>query len=1205
VATGVLLLAAACLLVAAHAEGHPLGLDPNQAYGILGNGFESPHVKWAKPFAGGTVRALVLAPQWSQRETVELAQRLDLDPTAWMCSSFRRVAVPAEWFMIPTPAALIDRLLRQYASGTFDVIVVGKLDWGMLPAKQRFELLRQVAEGAGLVYVCPPAGNPELALVTSRKAAPDGVAFIAKGIPFASLPQLRDLRGEKVVRAGLFGKGRVVALDYNQALPAEEDEQGRISLWRTAAYPALTPQWDHVGSYSQEISRGYIPPDECAELEFVPYEYYQSLVARAVVWASGRQPAAQVGEAELPDPVDYPATAQAAQVTTTAAPAGALLKAVVRSRYEYGRSYEVPARPAAERSSLPLPAIPAGEYILDVWLTAADGKVLDWSSRGFTVKADIEITAIGLDGRSYNPGDTVAGTASLSRPLTEREALVVELWDNHGRKLAERSLAGAGNHYTFSFTLDRPLAILHAICARAASQGHDVAVRRLAFPVRAKLKGFDDFNEIVWSGADNQFLTHLMLRKLAQADQADAIDVGWSGATHARNVALANLAAVPYTAGFGHFGSKTVPVTGTMNGCMTAPQTRNAIDEWGALQSAIYGPYGPLSWTHGDESYYAGQADTCWSDTCLAAFREFLQGRYASLDALNREWETGYKTWDDAMPLTFEEAAKTGNYAPWIEHRLAQQLVWARHYEYTGKALSVNDPHAHVGFDGNNGFNLPNGGINWWVLKDHVGELHGYVRNSEEMEVFRSFAGPGHLSGMWYGAYGPNWPIGPATVEYHHFFPWYSLLHGLNSTWFWTMGSPGNITGYAPDFTNLPFLQASRDALCDIRGGIGKLLLAGTRQDDGIAVHYSEASRLAEALTGGRTTATLEGGISLAGAAPTTEAWAERLTDFNKALEHCGLQYRYMAYEEVEEDALAARGCTVFIMPHSRAVSEKEAAAIRRFVNAGGLLLADILPGILNGHGTRQAESLLADLFPSREPGVVNRIGDGKSVLLGDMLAGYGYAAFRNMQGWGRLEGRHRVLAELLAKEAGIAARVTVVPRGQGEMPPTEVARFRSGEAEYVGLLREYFLYDHKPYPATVRFPRKAHLYDLRRGEYLGHTDSVDTELSHEAQVYALLPYRVNSVRVKGPSAAKAGEASEFALSVAVSGGKPGLHVFRFEVLGPSGEALPWYAANVRADNGRAACTIPWALNERPGQYTLLARDAATGATCRQSIGLK
>jgi hypothetical protein len=911
--------------------------------------------------------------------------------------------------------------------------------------------------------------------------------------------------------------------------------------------------------------------------------------------------------------MDHAATGQAAQVTVTGAPEGASLRAVVRCRYKHGPSYELPAQAAAAASSLSLialpaaslVALPAGDYFLDTWLLEAEGRTLDWASRAFAVRADIGFREIALDGRNYAPGDTVSGSVALSRPLRDGESLVAELWDNHGRKLAERSLATAGDQHAFSFVLDHPLAILHAARARVVRLGLDVAVSRRTFPVRAKLKGFDDFNEIVWSAGDNQYLTHLMLRKLAQEDQADAIDLGWRGATQARNVALANLALVPYTAGFGHFGSKVVPVTGMMNGCMTAPETRKAIDDWGALQSTIYGPYGPLSWTHGDESFYASHPDACWSPTCLAAFRQFLQGRYASLDALNREWKTAYKTWDEALPLTFGDAAKGGTYAPWIEHRLAQHRVWARNYEYTGKALSVHDPHAHVGFDGNNGFNLPNGGINWWVLKDHVGELHGYLRNSEEMEIFRSFAGPGHLSGMWYGTYGPSWQIGPATVEYHHFFPWYSLLHGLNSTWFWTMGAPGpgTTTGYAPDFTNLPFMQASRDALREIRSGIGKLLLAGTRQDDGIAVHYSDVSRLAEALMGGKTAAQLEGGISLASAAPTTEEWAERLTDVNKALEHCGLQYRYVAYEEVETDALVTRGYRVFIMPHSRAVSGKEAEAIRRFVQAGGLLIADVVPGILNGHGTRREKSVLADLFLSAEPGVVNRVGQGRTVLLGDRLRGYGYAAFRNLQGWSKLEGRHQVLAELLEKEAGIVPAVSVTPRGQGLMPPTEAMRFTAGEAEYVGLLREYFMYDGKPYPVTVRFPRQAHVYDVRRGEYLGHVDGVDTDLSYEAQLYALLPYRVKAVRLKGPAAARPGDRSEFSISLNLGfGGAPGLHVFRVEVLGPAGEALPWYAANLRAEKGRATWYIPWALNEKPGRYTLVARDVASGVTRREGV---
>jgi hypothetical protein len=39
----------------------------------------TPHVTWAKPLPGGPVRTLVVCPRWYQRETIELAQRLDLD----------------------------------------------------------------------------------------------------------------------------------------------------------------------------------------------------------------------------------------------------------------------------------------------------------------------------------------------------------------------------------------------------------------------------------------------------------------------------------------------------------------------------------------------------------------------------------------------------------------------------------------------------------------------------------------------------------------------------------------------------------------------------------------------------------------------------------------------------------------------------------------------------------------------------------------------------------------------------------------------------------------------------------------------------------------------------------------------------------------------------------------------------------------------
>ena len=133
---------------------------------------------------------------------------------------------------------------------------------------------------------------------------------------------------------------------------------------------------------------------------------------------------------------------------------------------------------------------------------------------------------------------------------------------------------------------------------------------------------------------------------------------------------------------------------------------------------------------------------------CSYIIREYLKTRYADLAELNREWGTAHADWSAVMPLTYEKVRKTGNHAPWIEHRLAQQLVWARLYRRTGEAMAENDPGALVGFDGPQSLSNPNGGINWWVPKDHVGILQDYLYNSESMEIFRSFAGPQHLSGV-------------------------------------------------------------------------------------------------------------------------------------------------------------------------------------------------------------------------------------------------------------------------------------------------------------------------------------------------------------------------------------------------------------------------------------------------------------------------
>jgi hypothetical protein len=1173
------------------ADEHPLGLNPNHPYGLLSSAYETPHVRWARPYAGGAIRALVMAPVWSQRETVELAQRLSLDYTAWMSENFLQMTAeaasdPAFGFFQPPPA-VVHQALRDALARDHDVTVVGKLEWAMLPGEQRLQLLEQVSAGAGLVYVNPPPGNRELEIVFGGNAAPEGRDFITSAVPLKALPALADKSPEQLVRTSMFGQGRVVLLAYGDTPP---------ETW-AEGWPCLTPQWGGpVKAYSDEYHKptGYVPPDDCAEMEFVPYEYYQSLVARAVLWASGRNTAARVRGLTLPPVVDYPAANHTAQVATASGPLGAVVKAAVRSRHHRDRVVELPPRPAELQTAVRLPEVPSGEYFLDAWLLTRDGAVLDWSSAAFTVRADLDISGLTVAGHSYDPGDAVAGEVLLSRPLAAGEALRVELWDNHERKIEEQPVPGGGAPHAFSFVVAQPLTIMHTIRARIIRQGRSVCERRLSFPVRARR--WDRFSEITWSSAGNQVITHLMLRKLSEHDRSDAIDVGFSGATHARNIAAANLAALPYTTGFGHFGDyegNTVPtLTGdrAMHGCMTNPATFRGIDDWFDTQGSIYGPYGPLAWSHGDESFYGTSPDVCWSDTCLAALRDYLHGVYPDLASLNREWGTSYTGWEQVQPITYEEARETRNFAPWLEHRLSAARVWARHYGRTQEALARHDPGARAGFDGPQSLPNPNGGTNWWLLKDHAGILQDYLYNSESMEIFRSFATPRHLSGMWYGTYGLTWQIGPNTVECHHFFPWYSVFHGLNSTWMWTMGAPGPLSGYAPDLTNLPFYEASRQSLREIQSGIFALLRTADRAHDGIAIHYSQASHIADSLYSDTTRST---------------GWMEALADANRALEDAGLQYEYVADEQIEQGALTEGKFRVLIMPHSRAVSDKEAEAIRRFVGDGGVLIADLLPGTLNGHGSRQERSMLADLFPRGEPGLVTTAGKGKAVLLGDRLSGYGYAAYRNLQGWRKLGLRSRLLSELLEQHAGLQPQVRVTPRQVGQMPPTEIVRFVTGATEFVGLLRNYFLYDNAAYDVTIHFPERSHVYNVRTGEYLGFRDSVNTELSYEAHLYARLPYQVTALALNLSPPAR-GAPTVVTMALQVSSGKPGAgHVLDLRVLGPGGQDLPWYRQQVPAAGGVARAAIPWALNEAPGGYTVVVRDVASGVMARREVVLR
>ena len=129
----------------------------------------TPHIAWQVPMDGGRLRVLFLTHRNAMREVIELAQRLDLDFRVFACESPTKfgetgLGVDASWRLVRGNSAeeLAERLRRDLAE-TYEVIVLGNVKWDELPLDCRYEILKKVKAGTGLVGYLPSGRDEYLA----------------------------------------------------------------------------------------------------------------------------------------------------------------------------------------------------------------------------------------------------------------------------------------------------------------------------------------------------------------------------------------------------------------------------------------------------------------------------------------------------------------------------------------------------------------------------------------------------------------------------------------------------------------------------------------------------------------------------------------------------------------------------------------------------------------------------------------------------------------------------------------------------------------------------------------------------------------------------------------------------------------------------------------------------------------------------------
>ena len=672
------------------------------------------------------------------------------------------------------------------------------------------------------------------------------------------------------------------------------------------------------------------------------------------------------------------------------------------------------------------------------------------------------------------------------------------------------------------------------------------------------------------------------------------------------------------------------------------------------LQSAVTAQkhLRPFFYAHTDEGGVGNLVeaiDFCFASETLAAMREWLVEEYGSLANINKQWGTRFEHLAEVVPFTTDEMMARGddNLSPWADHRTFMNVSFANVIRAGTDAVEAIDPTARAGLVG---CQMPGafGGYDYWLLSKAMTAIEPYnIGNNRE--VWRSLA-----------------PEKPAVTTAFGFGDmeiwrlWYQMLHGdlgiiIYDEKFRYLNPDGTPTdlgaGIAPTYKELT-------------GGLTKQLHYMERVNDPVAIHYSHPSINAHWMIEARPEG--KDWLERGSASERRQSEFLRLRESStKLLEDNLHQYTFVAYGQLENGEFESSKTRVLLLPQSIAMSRKEVDAVRRFVKQGGTVIADCRTALMDEHCKKLEGGQLDDIFgikrenlefspgptglkrvspapremppmlsmlKTAESGVnttgasvfyrdelgvpavmMNRYGKGKAIYLNAVITDYHRWRLRPPEG-----NELRDLVRFLLRDSEVELQYKIVDSMDEANQPTglEIHPFKSGDLRILALHRNYQLrvselgppeYQQqdslaKPVSLEVDLGSEHAIYDQRRGRLLGQQASVRVELpKYEPLVLAILPEVIDGLSMEGAGKVRRGDLAQLRLEL--QGKKLGnTHAFRVEVKGPDGKIIPVLTETLVAPNGRADWTIPIAVSDPTGDYTLSARDVATGISAAHSL---
>jgi hypothetical protein len=1274
----------------------------------------TPHVPWATKLPQGPIKGFFIPSIQYGRDMVELMQRISLDPTTdsidrnwdiscWGIGDYYGHEFRGDRDDFRTVYGYVEKDLT--GNTPYEVMFIPGLNgWSRMTRASRDAILRRVQAGAGLVLLHPFVGDVKGHPFKGDESAGD--ERIWEISPLTGVPDdTVNERGYPEINRDAVTKGKWETGDAHfitQGLPLELLPEGTMGgsfyqykstgkvLVKSGAHPIVS-----VSNYGRGrvvamayVEEGFTPqsinPIE-TKINWNYWEYQYSLLARAVLWAAGRNTPVRIESLSADE--------QAIKLSLNASNQQKV-RIEVNGRNEFGQSLgstSIDRVLNAGSNSIAIETArlqtsggwPGGRQIFDVIIRDAnDNSTLNWGAATFNTAKRAMMTTTKTAVDVYKRGETLSAVLRATGNLNGLQ-MRMQVSDDLGRLLGTISAPARGER-TLTFQLKDFLGKSVLVTGELVDEHGAIIDQVRAKPamVVQDQRRVKEYTALVSFGGTKHYLQDAQMQMVRNA----AADTGftWSNdVDNSLNIPRGSFGVYWYDRGpttpedmqraiadyqrtgdfeaLGYLTKKELyKRTGDKKFLQRTPsfndpavlQNLSDIVRASARNKARYNMDYYFVGDEGSLTSYGDAVDFDWSPHALEGFRKWLQQEYGSLAALNKVWRTNFTDWSSVVPYTTDEARKTRNYAPWADHRTFMEITFAKAYQTARDAAIEGDPDAHIAVSGTQATNAYNG-TDWSRLDRVIDDFLSYD-GGNQWDMHRSFAKPNAMIGFWtgYGSHGlavqnAIWTAAIHNVLHPNIFWMYSFLN--------------------PDLTHSASARDMGKAFSSLRSeGVGKLLMESTRQQDGIALYYSMPSVHAASILGYHQRSSddddeIPDKARLSFTA-NRDGWVKTIKDL-------GLQFDFVASEDVVAKGIANDKYKVVILPLVFALSDEEVQRLSEFVARGGVVIADAAPGWLDQHCAWQTNEKLNKLFgitaaasdkrelkltsgdvqPSSQTGAWSlpqglagiriaepdvrasggtallKIGDGDAAIV--KQSGPGWTVYLNTV-WDQYSKQraanfggaaYRQLAKAIFDKAGVQRGIQVTSPDGRQLSQAQIARYKFGNAEIIAIVKDNVAVAGVVGQDGVTTYTDANLGQVAKQEltiklprkyYVADVRS-GKQLGFTDVVHSSI--LIGDALVLGLTP----EPNELKFEGQLTA-KPGDHVsfnlvssnpgtvlVRCHVYAPDGTRSPIYSNNVLVQNRRGTFTLPFALNDSRGKYVIRATDVVTGTVVEKSIELR